>query len=78
MKSALHTELQNKAQQYLLDKSYWITNVEKYMKIKITKNEKETLIAILKDYSEKNFKRLGTCDLLWIEDFIKKLEQLTP
>jgi len=48
------------------------------MKIKITKNEKETLIAILKDYSEKNFKRLGTCDLLWIEDFIKKLEQLTP
>ena len=28
MKSALHTELQNKAQQYLLDKSYWITNVE--------------------------------------------------
>jgi|TARA_Y100000310_G_scaffold221547_1_gene223116 hypothetical protein len=41
---------------------------------KITKAEKETLVAILKDYHKRNFKRLGTCDLLWIEDFIKKLK----
>lgn len=44
--------------------------------MKIEENEKETLIAILIDYSKQNFKKLGTLDLLWIDDFIKKLNSI--
>jgi hypothetical protein len=45
--------------------------------MKITNAEKETLIAILEDYVKKNFKKLGTCDLLWIEDFVERLTKRT-